>query len=422
MTMLFTQYRNNPWLARVAMALLMAGSGSITAATDHEPLQSSANLTYEQVFASALDNAPEALTADSREQQASQYKKLADSWFPGQPVLQTDYINDQALDSVGLLEIEARLSLSLWRPGERQQSQTLAQNITELYQSWENNLALEVAGRLRTALWSLQRADALLALEREALAAARQFEELTASQFAAGSAAQSDVLRARSLVLNQQQAVYSAEAELVDAEREYTVITGLTLRPAAEFLEQRSSADEISISHPLLQFLQSNAEVARSRVSQVRRQTGQNPSVSIGMRRERGATQQPYIDTVGIGFTIPLGRGASVNSQISDARREQADMQVALQRGRIMLDQRFHEAEHQLYTTELNLDLAESQAELNEQQWEMMRLAFELGEVDAVSVALSLRELIDARKARTRTQLLLQQLISDYNQSLGQLP
>lgn len=420
--MLTSSYTIKLWPARVLFAALVTWHGSLPAAVNHEMLQTSANLTYEQVFASAMANAPEAIAADAREQQVVQYGRLADSWFPGQPVLETGYIDDGALDAVGLREIEARLRLTLWRPGERQQSENLARNLADLYQTWEANLELEVAGRLRSVLWALERAETLLALEREALAVAQQFADLTNAQFTAGSAAESDLLRARSLVLSQQQAVFNAEAELVDAERGYSVVTGLTIRPAQAFREQRSAADEISISHPLLRFLQANAEVARSRVSQVKRQAGQNPSVSIGMRRERGSARQDYIDTVGIGFTVPLGRGATVTSQVSDARREQADMQVALQRGRIMLDQQFHEAEHQLYTTELNLDLTANQAALNEQQWEMTSLAYELGEVDAVSVALSLRELIEARKARARTQLRYQQLVSDYNQTLGQLP
>lgn len=406
----------------LAIVLVTTLPAALFAAQDHEPVTRSASLSYEQVFENALSIAPESLASGARADQADQYNRLASSLFPGQPVLEASYIDDGALDAVGLREIEAGLRLNLWRPGERQQSEGLARGLSDLYQTWQDNLELEIAGRVRRAVWALQLADAMLELEREALAAAREFEQLTNAQFAAGSVAERDVLRARALVMSQQQAVYEAEAQLVDAEREYQVITGLNVRPAQTFLEQRSSRTEISISHPLLQFLQANVEVSRSRVDQVRQVNAERPSIRLGMRRERASVFESYIDTLGIGFTMPLGRSPTVAGQVSDARQAQADMQVALQQGRIMLDQQLHEAEHQLYTMEPTLELAISQVELSQQQWEMSRLAYETGEADAVSVVLSLRELIAARKARADAELRYQQLISDYNQSVGLLP
>lgn len=391
-------------------------------AADHNPVSRSANLTYEQVFDNARTVAPEGLAADARASQAEQYDRLASSLFPGQPILEASYIDDGALSAVGLREIEAGLRLTLWRPGERQQSEGLARGLAELYETWQDNLTLEVAGRVRAALWSLQQAEALLEMQRQSLAAIREFEELTVAQFTAGSVAERDVLRARALVMEQQQAVYSAEADLVDAEREYQIITGLNIRPQQDFLEQQSSRTEISISHPLLQFLKANVDVSGARVDQARQQNAERPSIRLGMRRERASVFEQYIDTVGIGFTMPLGRSPVAEGQVSDARQAQASMQVALQQGRIMLDQQLHEAEHQLYTTELRLGLASEQVQLSEQQWEMARIAYESGEADAVAVVLSLRELIAARTERVQTELRYQQLISDYNQSVGQLP
>jgi outer membrane protein TolC len=405
-----------------AMALLLLYAGSAWAALDHQALQRSDSLTFQQVFDSALDNAPEALSTASRQEQLRQYDQLSRRLFPGQPVLEANFIDDGPLDAVGLRELEAGLRLNLWRPGERQQSENLASNLSDLYQAWQTNLTLEVAGRVRAALWALQQADEVLQLELEALAETEQFASLAAAQLAAGSVPESDLLRARSLVMAQQQAVYEAEAELVDAEREYTVLTGLAVRPTVLFQEQQSSASEISISHPLLQFLQANVELARSKVQQTRLQAGESPSLSFGVRRERGSSQVDYIDSLGIGLSFPLGRSPAAARQVSDARRDQADMQVVLQRGKILLEQQLHEAEHQLYTARLNLELVGQQAELSEQQWEMASLAYELGETDALAVSLALQDLLAARKNHQAVQLRLNRLISDYNQSLGLLP
>lgn len=403
----------------LATALALPASG---AELDHAPLSRSENLTYAEVLDNALSNAPEQLSAESRVQQAARYSDLGASWFSGNPRLETSYIDDSAMSSVGLTELEAGLQFALWRPGERAQAQQLGRHYESLLETWRSNLALEIAGRLRSNLADLQQAEAGLTLEREAVAAAQELLRLTRSLFEAGEAPRLDVMQAQSLLLQQQQRLVDAEAALVDAEREYTVLTGLMLRPQASYREQQSPREEVDAAHPLLRFLQANLDVAGSRVDQVKRQATGSPTLGFGVRRERGGRMDDYVDSLGVSLSIPLGKSAAVASVVSDARRDEADLDVALRRGQILLNQQLHEAEHRLFVVRQQLAVSALRSSLSEQRLAMARSAYELGESDLLAVIIALQESLLATQEQRGLELQEQRLISDYNQSLGIMP
>lgn len=406
--------------ALILATLLVPGVGS--AQDDHEPLSRSANLSYEQVLDSAMQNAPEQLASESRRNQADRYGDLGSSWFSGAPTLEASYVDDSPMSSVGLRELEAGLQLSLWRPGERGQAQQLGQNYQMVVDAWQANLALEVAGRLRETLADIELADAMLEIENSATELTQDLLSLTRNLLAAGEVSQLDVMQAESLHLEQQNKLFDAEAALVDAEREYAILTGLNMRPTTLFREQQSDREEITPSHPLMQFVQANLQVARSRVDLVKRQVTGSPTLGVGVRRERGGRTDEYIDSLGLSFSIPLGKSAATGAAVSDARRDEAELEVALQRSRLMLNQRMHEAEHQLFVTRQQLNVSGNRAELAAQRLEMARAAYQLGETDILSVSIALQDSLRASQELRELELREQRLISEYNQSLGIMP
>lgn len=410
--------------SRAVTLMIVAGFVSaITAAElDHAPLEKNNHLAYADVFASAREVAPEALSTISRQDQAQQYGQLGESLYVGRPQLLTSFIDDAPLSGVGLMELEARMNFMLWRPGERRQARELGSNYDKLFSAWQQNFELEVAGRVRRALADLHLAESLLLLENEALTAAEELVALTTALLESGVISQLDVMQSRSLMLEQQKRVYEAEAGLVDAEREYTVRTGLTVRPGDDYVENQSSLDEISQDHPLLRYLQANIDVAGSSVQNIRRQAAGSPTVGVGFRRERGMSGEDYIDTVGLSFTIPLGKSPMVSTQVSNARRQQADLMVARQEAYIQLNRALHEAEHEIYVTRQQLEVNASQLELSRARVDMARSAYELGETDFLQVSLALQQLNTARKDLETLNQRLARLILEYNQSLGVMP
>ena len=140
------------------------------------------------------------------------------------------------------------------------------------------------------------------------------------------------------------------------------------------------------------------------------------------MRRERGTRMDQYTDSLGLSFSIPLGRSGTANAAISDARRESADLEVALRRTQLLLEQTLHEAEHGLFVTRQQLAVSRQRSELADQQLEMARSAYELGETNLLSVTISLQDALASHKELHELELMEQRLISEYNQSLGIMP
>lgn len=408
-----------PLLVILAAFVLSPVAG---AELDHEPLARSANLTFEQVLQSAIDYAPETLASESRRAQADQYSAIATSWFSGAPTLATSYYDDNSITSVGLRELEAGLQFSLWRPGERGDARELGNHYQQLYGAWRENLNLEIAGRLRSVIADIELAEVLVTHASDALEAKQELVELTRVLFEAGDVSQLDVIQAEALMLEQQNDLFAAEAAMVDGEREYEILTGLHMRPASSLREEQSELEEIGGDHALLKFVQANIDVARSRVQLVKRTATSNPTFGIGVRRERGTRLDQYTDSLGLSFNIPIGRSGTADAAISDARRETADLEVALRRSQLLLEQSLHEAEHSLFVTRQQLAVSRQRSELAEQRLQMARSAYELGETNLLAVTVALEDSLNSHRELHELELMEQRLISEYNQSLGIMP
>jgi outer membrane protein, heavy metal efflux system len=391
-------------------------------ALDHEPLQRSPSLTYGQVFESALASAPEFLATSARQGQAAAYKAMGQDFFAGNPTLQTSYLDDSTLTDAGLMEFAAGFSIPLWRPGQKQEVRVLGRNVESMFMSWQAYTQWQVAGRMRQTLLAVQSAEAMLAFEKQSLTNSEALEQLSLALYQAGEAPELDLMATRAMLLDQRNRVYDAEVELVDAERTYQVVTGLNRIPTVSFQEEAFQSDEILSSHPWLSYLSSNVDVARSAVEQVRNRSTGSPVVGLGYRRERGNRFDQYIDTVGISVNIPIGKSATVGAAVSDARREEADLQVALQQARINLNQQLHEAEHQAFVASQKLAETEAKVALNRQRWEKSKLAYELGETNFYQVLMALEDLHSTEKERRSLELEIQLRNAEINQSLGIMP
>jgi len=109
------------------MALCLAAlfSNSAIAQPDHESLRASPALDFQSVYQAALAAAPEAPANTDRKQLAESYIALGERWITNRPSWQTNIIDDGLLDDTGQREIEAGVSVNLWRPGERSQAKNL---------------------------------------------------------------------------------------------------------------------------------------------------------------------------------------------------------------------------------------------------------------------------------------------------------
>lgn len=379
-------------------------------------------LDFNTVLEAVLQQAPETREGIVRSEQAAAYVAAGDSWIAGIPSLAFNYYDDSRLDDRGQMEAQYGVVLPLWRPGEKRESAALGSHYEQQVARWQTALVLELGGRLRSILADITEAEMLLGIERETTATASELVRVTTALADAGAVARLDVMQAQNLLLEQRKREMQAEAALVDAEISYGLLTGLTQRPAAAHTEQQANAQEIDNTHPLLQYLQSEVDVAAAAIKQSEIAAKGNPQLGIGSRRERGDGTIPYTDTINISLTIPIGGKSWVSAQTSSARRQKVDAEVRYLNTQRTLQQALHEVEHELFLADQALPLAEQQAALGSERQSMAQVAFAEGEV---TLAQALPAIQEARSARRELELLVlrrQRLVTEYNQIIGVLP
>ncbi|MBT8146877.1 MAG: TolC family protein, partial [Gammaproteobacteria bacterium] len=270
-------------------------------------------------------------------------------------------------------------------------------------------------------LADLVQAETMLDLASRATVDAERLLDITSMMESAGAAAQADVLQARTRFLQQRQSELQAQADLAIAERRYAILTGLSIKPDGA-LNEAPVANSLSSTHPTLKFLQSQVGIAAAGVALTRHQANGRPNLRFGVRRERGDRREPYIDTFGVTFSVPIGSSPAADASVSVARSQQVDAEVRMLQARRQLETRLRELEQELALSDELLTLGEDRVMISNQRYEMSLAAFEVGESDLTQVVLAQQQALQAQKDLATARLSQQRLISEYNQTMGVLP
>lgn len=389
---------------------------------NHITLLRSEALTYAEVFEGALNKAPEAITRQSREQQAIAYQGLAKSWTAGSPRASLNYLGDNLFDNAGMQEFEAGLEWQLWSAESRRSNQKLGQSYQREFVAWQDYLQLLISGRVRSVLADISQAQMLVNKAEDAREEARKLVDIAQLRLQAGDASRDALLQAQTLLLARESGLLAANGELVDAQRNYVNLTGLSTRPALAYREEQSALEEISPDHPVLRFLQGAVDIASDQIAQTKEEARGNPSLNLGLNRQRGGRSEDYNDALVLGFSLPFGTSAFASAQTSDARRDLAEAQMQYQSAMRQLRQTLHEVEHELAVTQTAIKLSKEQVSLNRQRSQMAHKAFELGEITMTRVVQILQQQQLADTEYQLLQLKQQRLVGEFNQSVGVLP
>jgi cobalt-zinc-cadmium efflux system outer membrane protein len=406
----------------IALSVSQTNAQTVEHPPEHPPLQKSAAIEFADAFEQALQKAPEDLLTQSAREQASSAQSIAERWIVGAPAWQASVIDDRLLSDRGLRELETGVAVNIWRPGERDDARALGTAYQQRSAAMQNYLRWLVAGRVRGNLAALELADLQVAATLQAQQDALQLLETTGRLQSAGALSALDVLQAESLWLQKGAEVLDANAALVDAERSWQVLTGLSTRPERAHHETRSALEEITAEHPLLALRLSEVTLSQRNVDEAERNAKGSPNISFGVRRERGDWQQPYIDSVGVSVSIPITSPAVVASGSSDARAASVNSELAHIQDLRALTAQLHEVEHELFTLEQALPLTERQVQVNQQQWQMAQTAFAVGETDLTHVMMAMQRAQDSARVYQQQLLRQQHLNSEYNQIIGVLP
>lgn len=388
---------------------------------EHVPTTVDPTLGWDELIEQTVRNYPSYVELLARDAEARAWRDRSRKLLAGQPSLAVGFASDRWFDDTGFDEYAPGVDLPLWRGGQRRAARELGDSVTDEAGAARAALRWEVAGLLREALWQIADAGNAVALGEDALVAAEEVKRVVMRRYETGELALDDTLLASTAVLERRSALLELRAELVDAERAYSALTGLTRRPA-DFAETRSVRDDFDDTHPLLAMKTQEVERARSELEFAERSAGGNPSLHIGTRRQRDALGTFYFDAVDFAFSMPFGGKAHTATATTAAARRVAEAESTVAALLRTLDATLHEAEHTLSVTEDALLIANERADISNRHWEMGQKAFEEGEITLVDL---LRREESARIATLdveRLTIVHGRTIAEINQAIGELP
>lgn len=337
------------------------------------------------------------------------------------PALGMSYQSDKPLDRAGLRQSEVFVKLPLWAPGERGREKAWAQARSAAVDTAQAERRWRTAGEVRDTLWQIKLKQQALATQQRHEQVLQRISGQLQRRFAAGDAARYDTLLAEQELLNAREAIHSAEAELVDAGRQYFVRTGLEDIPA-EFREALSERSEIDVSHPALAEANAQVEIARRAHETALKQRDAHPSLSFNVKREQGFSNEPIVDSVGATIEWPLGVGGRSPVRAASANLALTNAQLAQQRALRELQGALHEAHHRLEVLEKQIVDAERASKLGDEQLRMQMLAFDAGEISLQDLLLTERRQFTAASHLEQLRIERDYAIAQYNQAVGVLP
>jgi outer membrane protein, heavy metal efflux system len=395
---------------RIAWVLLMwsAGCGLVHAQAADAPVPLAR--AVDAAWSRALENQE----AVGRRQRARASREVAQSWSPSPAALELSQRSDRWHADRGQREQEIGVAWPLWLPGQRQAATAAASSETS-----ELSARLKVAGAVRESAWYLltKRAEST-----RAIAHADLLERLAVDverRATAGELARSDVLAIRAEWLEAQASALDVRQALDNAERRWTLLTGLKSLPDAT---ERTTGEYSPTQHPDGRRAVQEAELARVRVELARASRREPPELLLTAREDRSAFGDAPQRSIGLSLRIPLG-SSSRSAPLMAAALSERDIALTranLETERVEAD--LATARSAVTTAKRQADAESSRAALLRERAQLIDTSFRAGEsplpdllraLAAANLAEAAKLLADANVGLARARL---------HQAMGLMP
>lgn len=410
--------------ARLLSLVLLAYASLITVPVHAEEelthLVSDARLTLPEVTQKAFERNPRQQVLQAENVGVAARRQHADGLLPAAPAVSMMHQGD-AGGPGHLTAWEAALELPVWLPGQRAARDAVARMAGEGVEASRAALMLQVAGQVREAVWDVAMNTHAADLAAQRMQTAEALQRDVERRHQAGELAKTDVLLARNETLQARSQLVRAQAEVKHAEHRYWMLTGLKQLPA-DYSEKLSDRAELDDTHPLLVETSRRIALSEQERNLAQVQKRENPQLVVNARRELGAFDSEYNNSLGLAVRIPLE--SSTHSAPLLANAEMAYAQAASERDQLLLTLQTaqHEAEHNLEVTREELAIAEEQNRLTQDNLRLAQKAFKLGESDLVSLMRVQALAYEAERELGRRRIQLQWDVARYNQAVGVLP
>ncbi len=397
-------------------------SFSFSAEVRHEDVLIVDNtLTLHDLVEKALPHYPNSQLLAAKKLALEARQTQANSLLPGAAALILRNQNDQLISRNGETEWEVGVEFPIWLRGQRKARESIANIASQNLNADTQFLRLQLTGMVRDALWDLQLMQGLADITKAKYAAARQLQQDIEKRLKLGDMAQKDLLIAQTETLQAESEQLNAEAEVQHAQFRYINLTGLNTVPA-EFAETKSIKSEVQELHPALQDANGKVALSAEQRNLVRIENRENPTLILGTRSLRGATDTAYNNSIGITLRIPLQSSTRNLPLMAAAEMQYAENRANLSQLKLLLAAAKHETEHNLEVGAIQIQVLTKQNAIAQQSLNVSHKAFQLGELDLSDLMRVQTQAFNAERNLKNQQI--QQLwnISRYNQAVGDLP
>ena len=384
-------------------------------------LTSDSTLTLHDLVEKSLPNYPNSQLLNAKKQELEARQIHAKGLLPAAPSIMLRNQNDQLLSRNGESEWELGVELPIWLSGQRKAREAIANASLQNLNSHTQNIRLQLAGMVRDALWEIQLRQGLADIAKNKYDATSQLQQDIEKRVKLGDMAQKDLLVAQTDTLQAESEKIYAEAEVQHAKFRYTNLTGLKVIPA-EFTEAKSNKSELDETHPALVEANDKIALSEQRSNLTKIESRDNPTVIIGTRSLRGASDTQYNNSLGITLRIPLQTESRNAPLLAAAEVQNSEQQANLSQLKQLLAAAMHEAEHNFEVGLTQLEVLTKQNSIAHQSLNVTRKAFQLGELDLSDLMRVQTQAFNADRSLKNQQI--QQLwnTARFNQAVGELP
>ncbi|MCQ4190718.1 TolC family protein [Methylocystis suflitae] len=354
----------------------------------------------------------------------------ANSITPGSPFVGGLQRNAPAGNLRNYSETEVEAGMPLWLPGQRD---AFAATVTTGLSEVEERLALrrlDVAALLRDAWWNAQRAAREGSVARNRVATARDIGADMTRRVELGDASQSDALLAENETLAAETELAQAEGALKVARVNYMALTGGA--PPAGKLESVRPVGDIE-DHPALRTPRAALARAEAQAQLVDATPIDNPELAIFGRREYNnqystdpsqtiSNQRTDSTTVGVRLRIPLPTAGRNEPRRAEALAEMDRARAEYERTKRIVLAEIKASRAALAAAQRAAGLANSRLVVANDQFELSRKAFKLGEINAFDLYRVRQIQLEAQRMQANASINAGVAISRLNQAFGYAP
>lgn len=377
--------------------------------------------------AALLDPALQALDARAGEVDAS--RAVAASLFPAAPSVAASVRRDRPDRDLGGNEIEFDLGVPLWLPGQRALRERLADGEGSEREVALIDARLQLAGRVREALWQVVAAQVELAAVRRRVENVERLVADVERRVTSGILARTDLLLAQSEAAASRGLLIDGTSRVKKAMQAWSELTGEHALPeryveasAAAGSASPAAARDDARAHPSLAAATGQIVLAHSRLqfaSEVRRDP---PELGLQHRSDRDVSGADYRNSIRVSLRIPFATDSRNRPRIAAANTELIRAQSGLQQLQRRLASEKARAQAELDAAGAQQELARERQRIAREHLALIQRAFDLGEQSLVALlrAIALASDVDAEVERQAA--LRDRAVARLNQAAGVLP